>query len=190
MASKFLIPDMSKLEPLDGKNYKHWAVRMRFYLEQIDVAYVLDDIVELVDKDDLSETDVKFSKDDRTCKGMLLHYMSNNLLDIYMGFYHAKDIWDTLEKKYWTDDNVGTERYCVSKWLSFQVADDKPIIDQIHAYENVCINMTAKGLSFYDITLAIFLIEKLPPSWKDFRNELMHKKKDLTLEELVGTPQN
>ena len=185
MASKFLIPDMSKLEPLDGKNYKRWAVRMRFYLEQIDVAYVLDDIVEPVDKDDLSEYEIKFSKDDRTCKGMLLHYMSNSLLDIYMGFYHAKDIWDALEKKYGTDD-AGTKRYCVSKWLSFQVVDDKPIIDQIHAYESICINMAAEGLSICDTTLAIVLIEKLPPSWKDFRNQLMHKKKDLTLEELAA----
>lgn len=40
MASSKLIIDMSKLEPLDGKNYTRWSVRMSFYLEQIDVAYV------------------------------------------------------------------------------------------------------------------------------------------------------
>ncbi|XP_021727439.1 uncharacterized protein LOC110694578 [Chenopodium quinoa] len=100
-----------------------------------------------------------------------------------MGFYHAKDIWDALEKKYGSDDAC-TKRYCVSKWLSFQVVDDKPIIDQIHAYENVCIIIATEGLSICDITLAVVLIEKLPPSWKDFRNQLMHKKKELTLEEL------
>jgi hypothetical protein len=180
-----MIPDMSKLEPLDGKNYKRWAVRMRFYLEQIEIAYVLDDVVEPDDETELHAFELKFAKDDRTCKGMLLHHMSNTLLDIYMGFNHARDIWDALEKKYGTDD-AGTKRYCVSKWLAFQVQDDKPIIDQIHAYENICIAMAAEGLSICDITLAIVLIEKLPPSWKDFRNQLMHKKKDLTLEELVG----
>ncbi|XP_021730534.1 uncharacterized protein LOC110697470 [Chenopodium quinoa] len=152
-----------RLEPLYGKNYKRWAVRMRFYLEQIDVAYVLDDIIEPIDKDDLSESDIKFAKDDRTCKGMLLHHMSNTLLDIYMGFFHAKDIWDALEKKYGTDD-AGSKRYCVGRWLSFQIVDNKPIIDQIHAYENVCISMAAEGLSICDNTLAIVLIEKLPPS--------------------------
>ena len=30
MASKFIILDMSKPEPLDGKNYKRWAIRMQF----------------------------------------------------------------------------------------------------------------------------------------------------------------
>lgn len=29
------------------------------------------------------------------------------------------------------------------------------------------------------------LIEKLPPSWKDYRNYLKHKKRDLSMEDLV-----
>ena len=35
MASKYTMPDMSMLEPLDGKNknYNCWAVRMKLYLE-------------------------------------------------------------------------------------------------------------------------------------------------------------
>ncbi|XP_056695382.1 uncharacterized protein [Spinacia oleracea] len=184
MNLKFLIPNMSKLEPLDGKNYKRWAVRMKFYLEQIDVAYVIYDVVKLDDESELHDFEVKFAKDDRTYKGILLHHMSNALLDIYMGYNHARDIWDGLAKKYGTDD-AGTKRYCVSKWLDFQVEDDKPIIDQINDYENICIAKAVEGLGICDITLAIVLIEKLPPSWKDFRNQLMHKKKDLTLEELV-----
>lgn len=28
-------------------------------------------------------------------------------------------------------------------------------------------------------------IEKLPPSWKDFKNYLKHKRKEMTMEELV-----
>ena len=44
--------------------------------------------------------------------------------------------------------------------------------------------MVAEGLQISDITLAIVLIEKLPP-WKEFRGQLMHKK-DLPLEELIG----
>ena len=42
MASKYVIPDMSKLEPFDGKNYNRWPIRMKFYLEQIEIAYVLE----------------------------------------------------------------------------------------------------------------------------------------------------
>jgi len=42
MASKCTIPDLSKMEVLDGENYNHWPVRMKFYLEQIEIAYVLE----------------------------------------------------------------------------------------------------------------------------------------------------
>ena len=73
----------------------------------------------------------KFERVDKTCKGMVLHYMSKSLLDIYISFNLAKDIWDALERKYGNDD-AGTKGYCVSKWLNFQVEEDKSIIDQIH----------------------------------------------------------
>jgi len=34
---------MSMLEPLDGKNCKRWAIRIKFYPEQIEIAYVLEE---------------------------------------------------------------------------------------------------------------------------------------------------
>ncbi|KAK9732792.1 hypothetical protein RND81_04G022600 [Saponaria officinalis] len=37
-----------------------------------------------------------------------------------------------------------------------------------------------------DIFMANVLLEKFPPSWSDYRNHLKHKKKDLSLQELVG----
>ena len=36
------------------------------------------------------------------------------------------------------------------------------------------------------ILQAIVLIEKFLPSWNDYRNHLKHKKKDLTLQELIS----
>ena len=54
-----------------------------------------------------------------------------------------------------------------------------------HNYETICTNIAAESLIICDYTQYIVLIEKLPP-WKDYRNQLMQKKRDLTLEELVG----
>lgn len=70
------------------------------------------------------------------------------------------------------------------------IDDEKSIIDQVHDYETICINIVAEGLVIWlvicEYTQSIVLIEKLPPSWKDYRNLFMHEKRDLTLEELVG----
>ena len=36
-----IIPDMSKVDPFDGKNYKMWSDKMDFFLGQIGVNYTL-----------------------------------------------------------------------------------------------------------------------------------------------------
>ncbi|KAL0301506.1 UNVERIFIED_CONTAM: hypothetical protein Sradi_6427400 [Sesamum radiatum] len=35
------LPDLSKLEPLDGTNYKRWSQKLFIFFEQLDVDYVL-----------------------------------------------------------------------------------------------------------------------------------------------------
>ena len=42
------IPDMSKLDPFDGKNYKMWSDKMEFFLGQIGVDYCLTVIAALL----------------------------------------------------------------------------------------------------------------------------------------------
>ncbi|KAH0764835.1 hypothetical protein KY285_000706 [Solanum tuberosum] len=37
-----------------------------------------------------------------------------------------------------------------------------------------------------EIFQANVLLEKFPPSWSDYRNQLKHKKKNLTLQELIS----
>lgn len=101
---------------------------MKFYLEQIEVAYVLDRKVVPVTDPENTEYENKFNKDDRTCKGMLLHYMTNALLDIYRKYDSAKGNWDALDKKYGNDD-AGSKHYTISKWLKCEVDDDRPIVD-------------------------------------------------------------
>ena len=75
---------------------------------------------------------------------MLLHHISNTLLHIYMKYDSAKDIWNTLNKKYGGDD-AASKRYAISRWLSFKLEEDKPIIDQIHEYENLCFAIASEG---------------------------------------------
>ncbi|GKC07273.1 hypothetical protein Tco_0998883, partial [Tanacetum coccineum] len=36
-----LLPDLSKLEPLDGTNYKRWSQKLLIFFEQPEIDYVL-----------------------------------------------------------------------------------------------------------------------------------------------------
>ena len=46
----------------------------------------------------------KFEKDNRTMRGHLLNHMTNPLFDLFVTHKFAKEIWDSLEKKYGVDD--------------------------------------------------------------------------------------
>ncbi|TYJ97996.1 ty1-copia retrotransposon protein [Cucumis melo var. makuwa] len=66
------------------------------------------------------------------------------------------------------------------------MTDDKPVVEQIHEYENLVANVLSEGIKMCEILQANVLLEKFPPSWNDYRNHLKHKKKDLKLQELIS----
>ncbi|KAK9028621.1 hypothetical protein V6N11_025774 [Hibiscus sabdariffa] len=186
-AGNKLIPDLSKLDELDGFNYRRWSQRIMIFFEQLDLDHVLLDPVLVfpvtttsmtlddATPEDGGEPDAavaavatitaaeKYAKDNKTVRGHLLSHMSNKLFDMFHKERSAKVIWDTLEKNYGADD-VGIKKYVVGEWLKFQMTDEKPIMDQVHDYEKLVSDILAK----------------------DYRNSLKHKKRDISLEELVA----
>jgi guanylate kinase len=89
-----------------------------------------------------------------------------------------------LKKKYSTED-VGLKKYVVGRFLDYKMTDDKPIMEQVHEYQNIVLEILVEGMVIDDAFQAAVLIEKLPPSWKEYRNYLKHKKRDMSLEDLV-----
>ncbi|XP_048492375.1 uncharacterized protein LOC125493254 [Beta vulgaris subsp. vulgaris] len=171
------LPDLSKLKPFDGKNYRMWSDKMDFFLGQIGDDYCL--AIDVAPENSVRD----FVKDNKTCCGMLLDYMTAALYLIYNKSRNAKDIWDGLNAKYVTDD-FGTKKYACSRWLKFSMNDDKPVLDQVHEYEHLCADI--EGMAIPDLFQANCLLEKLPSSWENFVHSLKHRQKDFTIQELVS----
>ena len=203
-----IIPDMSKIEPLDGSNYRRWSQKLLILFEALEVDYVLfEDPPADVNASESStpetpatpvvtplpaetkkadeEAKKKYEKDNKTARGHLLTHMADNLFDLFINQKSAKTIWDTLLKRY-GDDDAGRKKYVVGNWLRFQMMDDKPIMEQIHEYENIVGDILNEGMKMCEILQANVLLEKFPPSWSDYRNQLKHKKRDLSLQELIN----
>ncbi|KAL0345619.1 UNVERIFIED_CONTAM: hypothetical protein Sradi_4393200 [Sesamum radiatum] len=75
--------------------------------------------------------------------------MSNTLFDLFVNQKSAKEIWETLETRYGGDD-AGRKKYVVGKWLQFHMTDDKPIMDQVHEYENLVADVLSEGMKMCD----------------------------------------
>jgi len=102
------------------------------------------------------------------------------LFDLFVTFLSIEIIWEKLEIKYGAG-NAGKKKYVVGEWLRFHITYDKPIIEHVHVYENLCAKVLIENMKMCKILQANVLIEKFPPSWNDYRNQPKHKKKDLTL---------
>ncbi|XP_074302865.1 uncharacterized protein LOC141637055 [Silene latifolia] len=199
VVSNKILSELLKLEPLDGMNYKRWSQKLLMYFEQLEIDYVLfsdppaavtTSSVETTPPSSVAvksneESIKKHDQDNKTAKFHLLTHMSNTLFDLFSVHKSSRTIWELLKKKYGADD-AGKKKYVVGQLLGFQMVDDKPIMEQVHVYENWCADVTNEGMKLDEIFLSNVLLEKFPPSWNEYRNHLKHKKKDLSLQELIG----
>ncbi|XP_060210766.1 uncharacterized protein LOC132637736 [Lycium barbarum] len=194
--------NLSKLKPLDGNNFKCWSQKLLIFSEQLEVDYVLfnepptfgsNTVVDVANTTIGSITTMvvdnatkkKFEKDNKTIRGHLLNHMTNPLFDLFVTYKSAKEIWDNLEKKCGADD-AGKKKYVVGQWIKFQMVNNMPIMEQVHEYENLTAAVLTECMKMCEVFQANVLLEKFLPSWSDYRNQLKHKKKDLTIQELIS----
>ena len=59
-------------------------------------------------------------------------------------------------------------------------------MEHVQIYENLCTKVLNENVKMCEILQDNVLIEKFPPSWSDYRNQLKHKKKNPTLQELIS----
>ncbi|KAL0449285.1 UNVERIFIED_CONTAM: hypothetical protein Slati_1484900 [Sesamum latifolium] len=59
-------------------------------------------------------------------------------------------------------------------------------MDQVHDYENLVADVLGENMKMCEILQVNVLLKKFPPTWNDYRNHVKHKKRDLTLQELIS----
>ena len=129
--------------------------------------------------------------------------LQDDLYNVYSNAKTSKELWDALEKKYKTED-AGMKKFIVAKFLDFKMIDSKTVVTQVQELQVIIHDLLAEGINLFNayvrnikfslnthITFNIGLIvndafqvaaiiEKLPPLWKDFKNYLKHKRKEMT----------
>ena len=62
------------------------------------------------------------------CRNYILNRLDDTLYDIYSSCNSAKELWDSLEKKYETKD-VGAKKFVIGKFLKYIMVDTKTIMN-------------------------------------------------------------
>ncbi|XP_073137784.1 uncharacterized protein [Henckelia pumila] len=65
------------------------------------------------------------------------------------------------------------------------MVDAKTVISQVQEFQIILHDIMAEGMMISESFQVAALIEKLPPLWKEFKNYLKHKRKEMGLEDLI-----
>ncbi|KAK3001930.1 hypothetical protein RJ639_021283 [Escallonia herrerae] len=181
--------DFHRLERFDGGDFVRWQRKMHFLLVTVKVYYVIvnprppepgENEEESVAK---TRERLRWDQDDEICRGHILNVMSNTLFDAYHTVKTAKELWNQLERRYITEDAT-SKRFIVSKFFDYKMVDGRSDMEQFNEIKSILDRYSQHKLALDEFIVVTSIIDKLPPSWKNFRNSLKHRKEDINLDEL------
>ncbi|XP_071905875.1 uncharacterized protein [Coffea arabica] len=182
---KDLASNIVKLERFDGENFIRWQKRVRFLLTALKVVYVLTTPKPLINPKEETLEGIrkrqKWENDDEICRDHILNTMSDNMFDVYHSITTAKELW---ESKYMQEDAT-SNNFLVSSFNNYKMVDSKSVMEQFSEIEGLLNHFTQHNLQINEAIIVCSIIDKLPPSWKDFKRDLKHKKEDISLEILA-----
>ena len=167
------LPDVSKIEVFEGQNFRRWAERVFSLLDVKGVSSAL-----TAAEPDEAIADPKlvegWKQANKVCRYTILSTLSNDLFDVYASYKVAKEIWDNMTIKY-TAEDATKQKFVVGNYLRWQMVKDKEIKAQINEYHKLLEELKAKKIDLPDVFVAGALVEKLPSSWNDYKQQLKHK---------------
>ena len=178
---------MEKPDKFNGTSFKRWQQKMVFYLTTLNLARFLAEVApkqpDNADAQTLSAIEA-WNHSDFLCRNYVLNSLHDSLYSVYAAYKTAKELWESLDRKYKTED-AGTKKFVVGRFLDYMMVDSKTVISQMQELQVILHDIHAEGMTLSESFQVAAVIEKLPPGWKDFKNYLKHKRKEMSLEDLI-----
>ena len=161
---------------------------MLFYLTTLNMAYFLQEDAPILKENEIDRQVYvvveAWKPADFLCRNYLLNGLENTLYNVDCTFNTARELWESLDKKYKTED-AGLKKFVVGKFLDYKMLDSKTVINQVQDLQVIMHDIHAEGMSLSESFQVVTIIEKLPPLWKELKNYLKHKQKEMRLEDLI-----
>ncbi|GJS66716.1 retrovirus-related pol polyprotein from transposon TNT 1-94 [Tanacetum coccineum] len=181
-----------KSEKFNGLNFERWQQKMFFYLTTLNLARFLKETTPQVE---LPKEGQPFNAQavqaveawrhsDFLCHNYVLNGLVDDLYNVYCKTTNAKELWESLKRKYKTEDAC-TKKFTVARFLNYKMVDSKNVITQVQDLQVLIPEIHAEGMTVSETFQVAAIIEKLPPSWVDFKNYLKHKRKEMSVEDLI-----
>ncbi|GJX78041.1 zinc finger, CCHC-type containing protein [Tanacetum coccineum] len=157
-AIKHMASNFAKLDKFEGVDFRRWQKKMHFLLSSMSVVYVL-------------TTPIPDDGDDATVDQLGKRVKWDN------------DDYDSLKAKYMAED-ASSKKFLVSDFTNYKMTDSRPVLEQYNELLGILRRFTQHKMNMDESIQVSCIIDKLPPSRKDFKHTLKHLKEELTLVEL------
>ncbi|GKB28499.1 hypothetical protein Tco_0867900 [Tanacetum coccineum] len=81
-------------------------------------------------------------------------------------------------------NDASSKKFLVSNFTNYKMTDSRPVLEQYNKLLGILGRFTQYKMNMNEVIQVFCIIDKLPPSWKDFMHTLKHLKEELTLVEL------
>ena len=113
-----------------------------------------------------------------------MNALTDSLYNVYIYKKKAKELWESLDQKYKTED-ARAKKFVMGRFLDNKMVDSKTVVSQIQDLQVILHEILVEGMMLSETFQVAAIIEKLPPAWKDFKNYLKHKRKEMSIKDLV-----
>ncbi|KAK4397925.1 hypothetical protein Sango_1268000 [Sesamum angolense] len=86
----------------------------------------------------------KFSGNDFN-RNYILNGLSDTLYNVYSSATTARALWESLKKKYKTED-AGLKKFIVGKFLDFKMVDSKTVMNQVQEFQMILHDLHVEGM--------------------------------------------
>ncbi|GJX18203.1 pol polyprotein [Tanacetum coccineum] len=83
------------------------------------------------------------------------------MYNVYCKTTTAKELWESLERKYKTED-AGTKKFVVARFLDYKMVDSKSVVSQVQDLQVLLHDIHAEGMTLSETFQVAAIIEKLP----------------------------
>ncbi|RVX19528.1 hypothetical protein CK203_005191 [Vitis vinifera] len=169
-----------KPEKFTGLDFKQWQQKILFYLTTLNLAKVLHEDAPTLkegktDKQTVAAVEA-WKHSYFLCKNYILNGLDNTMYKVYSQVKTTKEMWEYLEKKCKTED-AGMKKFIIGRFLDYKMVDSKTVTSQVQMLQIILHELYAEKMELSESFQVAAIVEKLPPSWKDFKNYLKHKRK-------------
>ncbi|GKB97740.1 zinc finger, CCHC-type containing protein [Tanacetum coccineum] len=161
-AMKHMASNFVNLDKFKRVEFRIWQKKMHFLVSSMSVVYMLTSPILEEGGDDATADQIrkraKWDNDDYACR-------------------------DSSESKYVAEDAL-SKKLLVSNFTIYKMTDSRPVMEHYNELLGILGRFTQHKINMDKAIQVSCIIDKLPPSWKDFKHTLKHKKEELTLVEL------